>query len=187
MAKMLKDEIQVIKAVMMELDNDNVVLVTQQYHTETNPETNKVDRAKSLYRWVARPMTKDSLKKMIAGYLDDANRLNRGKWPDDKLDFFLCIGNGSENWRIGNFFQNKLKKLRTWEYGQKVINGWEAKTANRDEGYNPSAKYVIEGYVADNGDKISLTDKDALLKHIGENLIAPQIMKSKTPATNLVA
>lgn len=181
MAKMLKDEIQIIKAVLMEVDDDTVALVTEQYHTEVDETTGKTDRSKSMYRWVARAWKKDDYKDMVRRLMDDSRRLERGRWPDDKLDYFLCVGNGSENSRIASFFDQKLKKLRTWEYGQKVLQGWQTKTAKRDEGYNPGSKYVVDGYVGPNGKKYSITDKATFLNNIGVNLIAPHLMKSKLP------
>lgn len=184
MAKMLKDEIQVIKAVLMEVDNDTVALVTEQYHTEEDPSTGKTDRSKSMYRWVARSWKKDDYNNMVRHLLDDSRRLERGHWPDDSLDYFLCVGNGSENSRIASFFGQKMKKLRTWEYGQKVLQGWQNKTAKRDEGYNPGSKYVVDGYAAPDGTVYSITDKDTFLKNIGVNLIAPHVMKSKLPPVN---
>ena len=181
MAKMLKDEIQVIKAVLMEVDDDTVALVAENYHTEADGSTGKTDRSKSLYRWIARAWKKDDYKKMVAWYMDDSRRLDRGKWPDEKLPYFLCVGNGSENWRIGNFFQTKLSKLRPWDYGQKVLQGWQTKTDKRDEGYNPGSKYVTEGYIAPDGTSHDITCKETFLKNIGVNLIAPHLMKSKLP------
>lgn len=181
MAKMLKDEIQVVKAFLMEVDDDTVALVSEHYHTEIDESTGKTDRAKSMYRWVARAWKKDEYRKMIAWYLDDSRRLERGKWPDEPLNYYFCVGNGSENWRIGNFFQTKLNKVRPWEYGQKVLQGWQTKTDNRDEGYNPGSKYITEGYVAPDGKVYDVTDKETFLKNIGVNLVAPHLMKSKLP------
>lgn len=180
MAKMLKDEMAVVKATSMALTDDVVMIVTEQYHTETG-DTGKVDRSKSFYKWVACIKNKADLKKKIDWYLDDANRLERGTWIDNKFKYFFCVGNSSENFRIGEWFATKLKKMKTWENGQKAINGWETKTAQREEGYNPGAKYVTDGYVCDNGETISITDKEALLKHVGETIVAPHIMKSKLP------
>ena len=45
---MLKDEIQIIKAVLMEVDDDVIALVTEQYHTEADETTGKTDRSKSM-------------------------------------------------------------------------------------------------------------------------------------------
>ena len=184
MAKMLKDEMTVVKATSMELADDIVMVVSEQYHTEAG-DTGKIDRSKSFYKWVATIEKKEDLKKKIAWYLDDSRRLDRGQFLDaslkPKFPYMFCVGNGSENFRIGEWFANKLKKVKPWEHGQKVLNGWESKTGKRDEGYNAGAKYVTEGYVCDNGDVVSLLDKDALLKHVGEVIVAPHVMKSKLP------
>lgn len=181
MAKMLRDEVQLLKGFLMEVDDDTVALVTEQYHTESNPSTGKVDRSKSFYHWVARSWKKADYDKLINWYMDDARRLQRGHWPDDKRSFYLAIGNGSENWRIGDFLRTKLKKVLSWENGQKIMNGWKSKTAKRDEGYYPTAKYVVDGYDNGTGTALSLADKETFLKNIGCNLIAKPTMKSHLP------
>ena len=178
---MLKDEVSVVKAVMMEVTDNVIFLVNEHYHTEVNPETGKIDRSKSFYRWVGRADTKENYRKLIAWYMDDSRRLERGKWPDEPTPYFFCVGKGSENWRIGNYFETKMKKLRSWEDGQKRLHGWETKTVNRDCGYNPGALYVIEGYKDPDGNVVDILSKEEVLKHVGQNLIAPHIMKSKLP------
>lgn len=166
---MLKDEITVVKSVMIKLDDTSAVLVTYQYHTEQN-EFSKVDRSKSKYRWMARVFKVDDLIKKISWMREDANRLSKFKWPDDPWPWYVCSGY-PEHWKIADWLSTKLKKIKTWEDGQKILAGWENKTKTRPEGYNKNAKYEVDGYLDNDGKPVSLTDKQALLASIGKNLI----------------
>lgn len=166
---MLKDEITVVKSVMLSLDQDTAMLVTYQYHTETN-EYNKVDRSKSKYRYMARVFKVDDLVTKIKQMREDANRMSKFKWPDDPWPWYICAGY-PENWKVADWLACKLKKIKTWEDGQKVLAGYKSGTKTRIAGFNDKAKYDLEGYLDNKGNTVSLTDKDALLKLIGQNLI----------------
>jgi len=176
---MLKDEIQLLKSIMIRLDQNHVLLVTDWYHTEKN-DMGKTDRSKSKYRWLARVFTDDELKKMISTMYDDANRMNRCRWPNDPDPWYLCVGNDSTNGVVANWLAIKYKKVKTWEDGLKLLHGWETKTKNRDAGYNLAASYDIVDYLDESGNKVSLEDKDTLLKLVGQNLYKPHTKKQKT-------
>lgn len=181
MARMLKDEMAVTKGIMIDLGNDNILFVVQRYHTERNEDTGKVDRSKSLYSWVARVTTRQEILDKISWCMDDKNRLNRFKFKNDPYPYYLAVGNSSDNAAFANFLTNKLKKMDSWEDGMKRLNGWETQTANRQAGYNANAKWMVKGYKADNGDMVDLDDHESVLKCIGQNLFADQVMKSKLP------
>ena len=182
MAKMLRDERQVLKAVTMAVEGDVIAILIQRYHTEANPETGKIDRSKSFYEWLMRIDTKENFRKLANWYLDDSRRLERGKWVgEEDAPWYFCVGDGSENFRIGEFINNKLKKEMSWEMAQKKLYGWETKTEKREEGYNTGAKCIIEGYKDKDGNAVDILSKEELMKHVGQNLTAPQIMKSKLP------
>lgn len=174
MAKMHKDEITVLKSLMIEIDTDNLMLVTMQYHVEPR-EDGKVDRSKSKYRWLARVMPKTEVKDIIKFCWADENRLNRWKWPNDTWPYYIYAGE-SDNRTIGSWLATKLNKIQKWEDGVKQLYGWKKKTPSHPVAeYVKKAMYVHSGYTADNGDTVDLTDKDALLKHIGQNLFHPQV------------
>ena len=166
---MLNDEITILKSVAISLDQDTAVLVTFQYHTETN-ESSKVDRSKSRYRYMARVFKVVDLAKKIQEMRDDANRLSKFRWPDDPWPWYICAGY-PENWRVADWLAVKLKKIKTWEDGQKILNGYKTGTKTKMAGYNEKAKYDIDGYLDADGSQVSLADRDALLKLVGHNLI----------------
>lgn len=166
---MLKDETTILKGMMMQLNEEAAVLVTLQYHTERN-EFSKVDRSKSKYRWFARIFKLEDLKKKIAWLLDDANRLNKFKWPNDPWPWYVSA-TYPENYKIASFLATKLKKMKSWEDGQKQLDGWQTGTKKRIADYNPTAKYATEGYQDESGNLVSLKDKDKLISLVGQNLI----------------
>ena len=167
---MLVDEISMLKAVMVKLDESTAVLVTLQHHSEAGENGHKFNREKSMKRWIARVDTIDNFKKLIKDLAEDAVRLDKCVWPGDKLGKHICMGNNSTNARFSEFLETKLKKIKTWDEGLKVFDGWQTKTPKRQAGYNLNAKYDTEDYLDESGAKVSLRDKDALLKRAGTNL-----------------
>ena len=170
MAKMRKDEIAVLKAFMVELDPKTVMLVTYQYHSELG-DNGKCDRSKTLYRWLSRVMTKEEVQNTIEWCWKDENRLNRFRWPNDKLPYYFAA-EYSENNCVAGFFATKLKKLISWEDGVKQMMGYKISRNKKKKPSprNPKLSYAILGYTADNGDIVNLNDREALLKHVGQNL-----------------
>ena len=170
---MLKDEITVVKSVMINLDTDIAMLVTYQYHVEldpTDPAGKKKDRSKSKYRYLARVFKTDDLVKKINELRDDKNRLNKFRWPDDKWSWYVCAGD-SDNWKVADWLSVKFKKAKSWDDGQKILAGWQTGTKHRIAGFNENAKYEIDGYQDDAGNIVSLSDRAALLKLVGKNLM----------------
>lgn len=166
---MLKDEAKVVKSTMMKLNDETALLVFRQYHTETN-EFSKVDRSKSKYRWLARVIKIENIISSIKWMREDANRLQKCKWPNDPWPWYLCI-EYPENYKVADWLAIKLKKIKSWEDGQKQLAGWETKTKTRPEGFNKTAAYETEGYHDEAGNIVSLTNRESLLKLIGQNLI----------------
>lgn len=166
---MLNDEIAVLKSLMIKLTDDTAMLVAYQYHVE-HDENSKVDRSKSKYRWIARVFKLEDLSNKIKWMFDDKNRLSKFKWPDDPLPYYTTC-KYPENGTIAKWLATKLKKIKSWEDGQKILVGWKNKTKKHAEGYNDKAKYQIDGYLDEAGNSVSLTDKEALLKNVGKNLI----------------
>ena len=182
MSSMLKDEITILKAVSIKVNDDVVLLATYQYHTEEN-EFGKNDRSKSFYRWYARVDSIENYKKLIAEWTSDEHRLEKNSWPNDNLPYRILVNKGVDKYSLAKFFATKLKKAVDWETGIKLLNGYKHKTAKSEAHYHAGANYEIEGYDAEDGTKVNLDDKEALLRHIGQNLYHPAILKSHLPRT----
>ena len=165
---MLKDEITLLKSASVQIDGDHMLLATYQYHSESG-KNGKTDRSKTFYRWLAHVFKIEDLQKWIDELLSDEHRLEKFSWPNDKLKLHLCTSD-STNAAVGEWLDTKLRRCKTWDEGQKQLQGWQTPTARREGKFNPSAKYEIEGYTAENGDTVSLSDRDALLAHVGQNL-----------------
>ena len=139
---MLKDEIAVVKSVMMSLDTDTTLLVTYQYHVEldpTDPAGKKKDRSKSKYRYLARVFKTEDLRKKIIELRDDKNRLNKFRWPDDKWPWYICA-KYSDNSTVSDWLMTKFRKIKSWEDGQKILAGWQNGTKTRIAGFCLSSR-----------------------------------------------
>ena len=171
------DEMTILKALSIKLDDDNIMIVTLQYHVE------KGNRGASRYRYLGRVCRIEDLKKEIEELKKPENRLNGWKWPNDpSWDGKICT-NDSTNDRAADWLKLKISKAIDWDLGQKVLQGWKTPTKKFPEGvYNPRAKYETEGYVCTDGTAVSLTDKETLLQKIGQNFAKEQVLKTRMPA-----
>ena len=172
----------------MKVDDSTVLLVTLQYHTEKSEDNHRI-KDRSFYRWFAKAMSVEDWQKRIDYLLDDANRLEKYKIPNDTSGMFLsCKNNASEypdvsNYAFGSWIERRFKKPLSWEDGQKQMQGFKKKTDKRPEGINANAVYETTGYVAENGDTVDLTSKESVLSHLNQNLVKPAGMAKKEKQT----
>lgn len=169
------DEIQILKAVNMMLDDEKCLLVTYQYHTELDPKTSKVDHEKSFYRYLARVSTIAKLKEEASDLFTDEKRLLEWHWPSDPLPGYKMWSEGSTNYRGSRWLTCRVNKVVDWEKGQEILKGW----SKRKDTYSPKDKYETEGYTSEDGTTVSLTDKDTLMKLVGQTLHRPLLLVGK--------
>ena len=74
--------------------------------------------------------------------------------------------NDSSNDKASAWLNCRLKKLVDWEQGQRLLKGWK----NIDQDFSRAAEYDTEGYQTEDGQTISLTDREALKKQLNKNL-----------------
>lgn len=174
---MKPDEMQILKAASIKLNDDTIFILTQQYHTEQVRDEftgkTKTDRTKSKYQMRGYITKIDDLKNMIKTMMQDANRLEKWYWPGDK-DFTL-----GDNYFGASFLSCKLKKALPWEIGSLQLQGHVIRKKKPTGDVNLNAVYKTDDYICDNGDVISALDKDALLAHVGQTIRADLVMKSK--------
>ena len=172
-----KTEMAILKAQSIKLSDDVVFILTFQYHTEKNDE-GKTDRSKSTYRWLGRISRISDIRNGIREMMADVNRLHDFKWPNDpSWQGAIFPGEESTNYRGARWLDTKLKKMVPWEKGLMLLGGYK----NKQQEYNLNAIYPTQGYTTTNGDTIDITDKEALLAHVGQNVYRPHIQKSKLP------
>lgn len=181
--RMLEDETAIIKSVMIKLDDEHVMLVSQSYHVERD-NNNKVKGEKSKYRWMTRVFTFDSLNKLINEWYDDANALNKCRFPGDPDPWYFGTGKDATNKTMANWLNTKLKKIMTWEDGQKFMAGYKKETASREACFLPNAAYQVNDYADANGNLVSITDKETLLKYVDQTLYKANPRTRKVKTTN---
>lgn len=174
---LMKDEVSVLKSVMMRLSDDVGMLVTYQYHAEKN-DLAKFNRDRSLYRYVVRVFKDEDLKKAIEDLRSDEKRLNRYKWPNDPLDVYI-VKNGSDCLAISEWLERSYKKIYPYEKGMQILEGWKFTAKNPKGTFNGKNAYAIDGYKTEDGNLVSLKDKDKLLEQVGKNLIYTVMSKKK--------
>ena len=114
----------------------------------------------------------------------DENRLNPWYWPDDpSWNGKIVYSNDSSNKGRSNWIRLKINKAISWENGLMLMQGFKKDTDKKSKTFgqyvvrNPNSAYDMIGYTCTNGDIINLNDKDALMNHIGQNVVKEIKMK----------
>jgi len=182
---MQKDELEIVRAVSIKLDDDLAFVLSYQYHTEKDPDDpagRRNDRSKSRYRMMGRVMRISAMEKAVSTLHEDANRMLPWKWPDDpSWQGRILYMKDSNNEAFSNWLRLKVKKLVPWDIGMKILAGFKKdlslpKDKIRKLGaeaytvFTPNAVYDTEGYTCSDGSTISITDKEALKSKAGQNV-----------------
>ena len=194
---MKQDEMEIIRAVSVDLGDGLTFMLSYQYHTEIDPATGRNDRSKSRYRMIGRVDTKENFDKLYLETRSDANRVNPWKWPDDpSWDGRILYMHDSTNAGFSNWLRLKAMKALPWEAYARVVTGWkkDPKKAAEDRrrkvkmpveevysAYTPSAVYETEGYSCTDGSTVSILDRDALKSKAGQTLALEIHMKISGP------
>lgn len=177
MANIKTDEMALLKAVSIKLNDETMFIVTLQYHTE------KGDRSKSRYRWLGRVCKTQDIAAKISEYKQNENKLNPWLWPNDPSWDGKILYTDSDCSHAGSWLRSKMNKAVDWETGVKLLNGWDKK---KNE-YFTAKKYDTEEYNTEDGATISILDKNALLARVGQNVWKEQVKKAKSTSTFTLA
>ena len=186
---MKTDEMEIVRALSVKLNEDTVFTLTYQYHTEKDemdPAGKKNDRSKSCYRMLGRVMKIKDMEAEVMRLHQPENRLGAWKWPDDPdWKGSILYAKDASNEGQSNWLRNKVKKAVSWEEGLRIMAGYKkdvrlanelkkkGKRADPEEIYSvftPNAVYDVKEYSCSDGSVIDVTDKEALLDKVGQNV-----------------
>ena len=186
---MHKDEMEIIRAVSVDLGENLVFWLSYQYHTEkdpTDPEGQRNDKSKSRYRMIGRVDTVENVEKIIQELHADKNRVTPCKWPDDPTwDGRILYMKDSTNEGCSNWLRLKLRKKILPAEAVRVFAGYKKDTRaaaiakkkgaklSPEELYSvfvKNAVYETEGYTCSDGTVLNITDFDTLKTKKGQNI-----------------
>lgn len=173
--KMKADEMQILKAVSIKVNDDVLMIVTRQYHVEEDPATGKKDHSKSRYRWLARTYSIPELKDRIRDMNSDAKRLEAWHWPNDPSWDKKMFTKDSTNYAGAKWLTLKLSKAVSWDEGMKALKGWDKK----DNAFHANKAYELKGYTATDGSVVDIDDKEAILKRVSQNFFKAENLKTQ--------
>ena len=190
------DEMEIMRALSAKLDDETLLVLTYQYHTEKDPADpagRRNDRSKSRYRMLGRVVKRAEMEDMIRGLHSDENRMGPWKWPDDPTwGGKILYMYDSNNEGFSNWLRLKLKKAVSWETALRIMAGYKkdtkalfAKKTPEHEKYvafNPNAVYETKGYSCSDGTRVDLTDREGLLAKAGQNVWKEIPLKSTAGA-----
>ena len=176
---MLKDEMCVLKTMIVSIDDENALLVSMQYHSECDGHIDS-SLSESCRRWFAVAAKKSQFKAWSKELWEAGDE--RAKMPLDKSKWFVCFGSQNAASCLSDHLDVKLKKMLSWEDGMKKLSGWEKKTSRHPARMNPRAAWEDSGYIAPDGEEVCLRDRDSLLKHLMQPLVKDVEMKKAAAA-----
>lgn len=188
---MKPNEMEILRAVSTKLDKDTLFVITYQYHTEKDPddpEGKRTLKSASRYRMLGRIERISDLEARMIELRSDENRLDPWKWPDDpSWDGDILYAKDASNAARSNWIRLKLNKAISWENATALMQGFKKDTDKTSKTFgqyvirNPSVAYDTKGYTCTNGDVIDIDDKEALLAHVGQNVVKEIEMKLAGP------
>jgi hypothetical protein len=171
---------EIMRSTSVELDPETVLVVTYQYHTEKDPDDpdgHRNLRSASRYRTLGFVLKKDEIEKQIYERNLLENRLAPWKWPQDpSWQGEILYMKDASNAAFSNWLRLRMKKLLKWEDGLNVLRGYKkdtdrgSKTFGKYCVFTPNAVYDLEGYMTSSGETVRLDDREALIRHAGENV-----------------
>lgn len=188
---MKQDEIEILRAMSTKLDPETLFVITYQYHTTkdpNDPKGRKTLRGESRYRMLGRIEKIKDLEAKMAELRRDQARLSPWKWPDDpSWDGNILYAKDATNAGRSNWIRLKLNKAIPWESAQALMRGFKKDTDKKSKTFGkyvvrtPGSEYDVKGYTCTNGDVIDISDREALLAHVGQNVVKEIKMKLVGP------
>lgn len=177
------NEMIILKSQAVKLADDAMMVLSLMYHT-ADKEAKKSGTDKSFYRYEGRVMKISAFKAMIDEYKSDAHAMEPWTWPtkdtwwkpEYKFEYF-----GNTNKGTGaKWYKNRLNKMVSWDDFMKLAKEGIRKTAKGFK-QTESAKYELNDYVADDGQKFSIDTAENMLKLMDKSFGHPIILKRDLP------
>lgn len=180
---MKPDEMEIIRAVSVDLGDGLLMLLTQQYHTELDAGGLKNDRSKSRWRYLGRVARRDDLEAEWLAARRPENASRPWTWPEDPswkgriLYMNDSTGAGESNW-----LRLKLSKAVGWDEWRRIAFGWKRDPAKAAEArkkkakvpaeelyteFNQAAAWPVEGFALPDGAPVDVMDPESLKKAAG--------------------
>lgn len=184
---MKQNEIEILRALSTKLDDETLFVITYQYHTTkdpSDPKGRKTLRGESRYRMLGRVERISDLEAKMAELRRDQARLSPWRWPDDpSWDGEILYSKDATNAGRANWIRLKIAKAVPWESALAAMRGFRRDTDRKSPTFRqyvvraPGSEYDVEGYRCTNGDVVNIDDREALLAHVGQNVVKEIEMK----------
>ena len=180
------NEVTILKAQSVKLDNDTALLLTYMYHT-AEKEARKAGTDKSFYRYEGRIAKISDLKTEIHDLMQDAVALKPYAWPTKSKswnpDWFLGYkGSQTTNKEAAKWLRRQVNKMISWSDFLDLAKNGVKKTAKGIKSY-PSARYDLTDFELEDGTVLNLdvTDPAPLAKLAGKTFSKKVILKRELP------
>lgn len=172
------NEIAILKAASVKLDDETMMLLTYMYHT---PEKEaRKSGEKSFYRYEGRVMKIADFKAEIAELKSDERSLQPWVWPTKsewwKPEYFLGYDAENNNAKAAKWYQLRINKMVDWPTFLKMAKEGIKMTAKGPKTY-PSARYDLDSYVTEDGESLNIDSPETMLKLVGKTFGKAMVLK----------
>jgi len=164
------NEIVILKTTSVKLNDDIMMLLNFMYHTADKEAKKAGD--KSFYRYEGRVIKINDFKSMIDEYKSDAHAMETWKWPTKsewwKPDYYLAYYGDKTKKMASKWYKRRLSKMISWEAFMDLAKNGTKHTAKGPKS-SDSAKYELNDYITDDGQKLNITSPDEMLKYVDKS------------------
>lgn len=163
----------ILKGTSVKLDDDTIAIVWLMYHANKQDKTDP-----SWYRYEGKVYKLEDLKKELSNIspknfpevcVKDWIYLPSGDFPSDKFDSWVIeFSKESTMERKYKWFCSRIQNALSWEDYVKLIKDGIKRLNDGREKQNPHARYETEEFVSEDGGKISIANKDDLMRIVGK-------------------
>lgn len=177
------NEIVILKSSAVQLDQDTMMLLNCMYHT-ADKEAKRNGADKSFYRYEGRVMKIADFKAMIDDYKSDAHAMETWTWPTKdpwwKPEYFISYFGDKTKKVASKWYKNRLSKIMSWDNFLKLAKDGVKMTAKGPK-TSDSAKYELNDYVTEDGQKFSIDTPETMLKLVNKSFGHPIVLKRELP------
>lgn len=176
------NEIAILKAASVKLDNDTLMILAYMYHTVD--KESKRNGAKSFYRYEGRVVKISDLKAEVKDLIQDSKCLADWKWPSKAKDWdpnwFIGYNRENNNKRAAKWYMSKISKAMSWPDFMTLATTGAKKTA---KGIKTSvgATYELDDYIDEDGNTFTIDTPENMCKLVGKCFTKKITLKRDLP------
>ena len=177
------NEIAILKSTVVKLDPDHLMFLGLMFHT-ADKEAKRNGTDKSFYRYEGRVMKAADFNAMLDEFKSDAHAMEDWTWPTKdpwwKPEYFIGYFGNKTKKMAAKWYKNRLSKALDWNAFMDLAKNGTKQTAKGPR-TSDSAKYELNDYVTEDGQKFNIDTPENLIKLVNKCFGHPLVLKRDFP------